>query len=245
MATPTRIYSRRSLRPSRAEASVDLRQRRAWFDEQQQPPPAPTEAPAPDTAPGQQSGQQPATFTQEQLDKIIGERLKRAEEGWSKKSLETLGVDSFETLSKLVQGEKQRIEGEKGELQKIQERLAAAEKLAADSLARATKAEEEKLLERRDQQIEKALGEARSKKANDVLTLLTAKQPELVKAVMKADGTVDKEALTKLVEAAKKAYPEMFGGSGPGSPSNSGGHVPDPEDKKAREENFKRARRGN
>lgn len=242
MAKPTRI---RSLRHRHAEAAVDLRRRRAWFDEQpqQQPTQSTSETPKPDTAPGQQSGQQ-ATFTQEQLDKIIGERVKRAEESSVKKLLEGLGVDSADTLTNLVQAEKKRIEGEKSELQKIQEKLAAAEKDAADAKARADKAEQERLIERRDQEIRSALGEARAKKPASVLTLMATDQPEMVKAVIKADGTVDKEALTKLTEAAKKAYPEFFTGSGPGSPSNSGGRVPEPDDKAARDANFRRARRG-
>lgn len=243
MAKPTRI---RSLRHRHAEAAVDLRLRRAWFDEQpqQQQPAQSSETPKPDTAPGQQSGQQQATFTQEQLNQIVGDRVKRAEDSSIKKLLEGLGVDSAETLTKLVQAERQRIEGEKSELQKLQERLAAAEKDAADAKTRADKAEQERLIERRDQEIRSALGEARAKKPASVLTLMATDQPEMVKAVMKADGTVDKEALTKLTEAAKKAYPEFFTGSGPGTPSNSGGRVPEPDDKAARDANFRRARRG-
>lgn len=242
MAKPTRI---RSLRRPNAEAAVDLRQRRAWFDEQQQPPAQQnSETPKPDTAPGQQSGQQQATFTQEQIDKIIGERVRRAEETSIKKLLEGLGVASADDLTKLVQAEKQRIEGEKSELQKAQDRLAAAEKEAADFKTRAEKAEQERLMASRDQEIKSALGDARAKKPTKVLTVMATEYPELVKAVMKADGTVDKDALSKLTEAAKKAYPEDFTGSGPGSPSNSGGKVPEPDDKAARDANFRRARRG-
>lgn len=242
MAKPTRI---RSLRHRHAEAAVDLRRRRAWFDdEQQQPTQSTSETPKPDTAPGQQSGQQ-ATFTQEQLNQIVGDRVKRAEESRIKKLLDELGVDSADTLTRLVQAERQRAEGEKSELQKLQERLAAAEKNAADAQNLLAEAEKKRLIERRDEEIKSALRDARTNKPGSVLTLMAAEHPEMVEAVMK-NGAVDKDALSKLVELAKKEHAEMFVGGGPGSPSNRGGDIPEPakaKKERARQEQAMRLKR--
>jgi hypothetical protein len=234
-------YRIRTARRAGAEAAVNLRQRRAWFDEQgqpnngQQPPPAPP-TPAPDTAMGtnNNSGKK-LEFTQEEFNKLIDERLKRQEDSLTKKFLESLGVDSIDAAKTALDAKRQADEAQKTEAQKLQERIEAAEKKAKEAEERAAKLDQERQIERRDSEIKAALRDARAKKPDSVLILMTASQPDMVKAVLGEDGKVNETALKKLVEEAKKQHAELFSGSIPGSPSNNNGRPPEPDkDAKAR-----------
>jgi len=84
---------------------------------------------------------------------------------------------------------------------------------------------QERLLEKRDNGIIKAFQTAKANNADDLLILMNAKKPDLVKAVLKDDGTTDEAAMKKLVEAAKTDYKGSFVGSSPGSPSNNNGRT--------------------
>ena len=192
----------------------------------QQPPP---EQPTPATAPGQNSGENGQTFTQADLERILGERLKRAEESNNKKFLEALGIDSLDTAKKLIAAQQQREESEKTELQKLQEKLAAAESATQEAQAQALAAQQERMKDKRDSAIMAAFRESRSSKPDAVLILMEKSHSSLIEAVADKDGKIDEGAMKTLVETARKTHPELFGGSGPGSPTNRNGQPPQPD----------------
>lgn len=199
-----------------------------------QPTPTPTPDAPPPTPAGQQSGDSTGTtFTQEQQEKVnrlIADRLKRAEGSWTKSLLEGLGVDSLDTLKARLapasQGEPPKPDQTAtADLQKLTERLQQAEgkATAAEQALQALQAERTK--EKRDGAILEALGKGRSTDPKRVLILLGAEHAPLVDKVLKEDGTADATALDALVKAAQDSYKQLFTGAGPGSPSIAGGRT--------------------
>lgn len=91
------------------------------------PAPDPTPDPKPDPAPDPNPDPAGATFTQTDVDRIVKDRLKR-------ESLKYEGFEDFK--AKAAELDKIR-EGEKTDLEKAREALAAAEKVAADAAAQA------------------------------------------------------------------------------------------------------------
>ncbi len=201
--------------------------------------PQPTTTPTPDAAPptpaGQQSGDSTGkTFTQEQVNALIGERLKRAEGSWTKSLLEGLGLDSLETLKARLAppatGETPKPDQKASDdLQKLTERLKEAEGKASAAEQALQAMQQADRIKQRDGHITEALSKARSTDPKRVLILLNAEQPQLLEKVLKEDGTADTAALEALVKAAQDAYKQLFTGGGPGSPSNAGGRVRNPD----------------
>lgn len=200
--------------------------------------PQPTITPTPDAAPptpaGQQSGDSTGkTFTQEEVNRLMGERLKRAEGSWTKALLEGLGLDSLDTLKARLAppptGETPKPDQKAtDELQKLTERLKEAEGKASAAEQALQAIHAERTREKRDGHITEALSKARSTDPKRVLILLNAEQPQLLEKVLKEDGTADTAALDALVKAAQEAFKPLFTGGGPGSPSNAGGRTVSP-----------------
>jgi hypothetical protein len=88
----------------------------------------PDEQPTEDAAPGsgKEAGKETGkglTFSQEQFDRLMGDRAKRAEDTTRKKLLEELGVANPDELKALVAAEKKRKDNELTELQKANRKL--------------------------------------------------------------------------------------------------------------------------
>jgi len=214
----------RTLRTMRA-ASINLRQRRAWFAD------APEGEPAPDTAPGTNSGGSTGTtFTQADVDRIVGERAKRAKEAGISELLKELGFEKPDDLKTLVTTYRAADEAEKSELEKAQVKITALEKKAQEAEQRAAQSAQERLEERRNAAILAALKDAEH--PGDVLLWLAANKAEAVKATLKDDGTLDEKAISTLVTEAKKERPSYFKSGSPGSPSNAGGKTPSSDQRK-------------
>ena len=80
---------------------------------------------------GNESQEQETTFTQSELDKIVGERARRAEKAAQKALLEGLGLDSVDDLKKTVNAYRKKQEAEMSELDKANAKL---DKLQAEKL---------------------------------------------------------------------------------------------------------------
>jgi hypothetical protein len=83
---------------------------------------------------GQNSDAQPPagkTYTQEELDRMFGDRAKRAADAARADMLKDLGVDDPEALKALLKKQKEADDAQKSELQKVAEQLAESEKRAA------------------------------------------------------------------------------------------------------------------
>lgn len=167
-----------------------------------------------------------AKFTQADVDRIISERIKRAEEAATKKALDKLGVENFDSAAEALKKAKEREEAELTEREKLQKQI--------DDLTNKNKAHTEQILfmqrERltgaRDAAIKSALTTARVTNVDRVFTLLSAERKAELEAVMSETGEIDKKAVEKLTATAQKEYAEYFRSGSPGSPSNAGGTAP-------------------
>ena len=142
------IVRSRAIRRANAEAAIDLRTRRTWYEGAEVTPPTtppatePTEAPAPDNVGG--DGKITATdgmvsMTQSALDKIMADRAAQAK----RSVLKEAGIENPDDLKVIVDAHKQaelkRKEAEeanKSALDKKQEQLTAA--MSANTEAQST-----------------------------------------------------------------------------------------------------------
>jgi hypothetical protein len=76
----------------------------------------------------QPAGGQSRTFTQEQLDAIVGERATRAKSAAISELLGELGFEKADDLKALVQSAREQADKQKSETQKLQEKLADYQK---------------------------------------------------------------------------------------------------------------------
>lgn len=166
------------------------------------------------------------TFTQADVDRIIAERLKRAEEAATKRALEKLGVENLDSAAEVLRKAKEREEADMSELDKLRKQN--------EDLANKNKAHTEQILfmqrqrlyDARDTAIKTALTNARATNPDRVFTLLNAERKAELEAVMSEGGELDPKAIEKLVKEATKEYAEFFRSGSPGSPSNAGGTAP-------------------
>lgn len=180
---------------------------------------------------GQQAGGQ--SFTQADVDRIIGERLKRAESAAMQKLLEKLGAKDEDELTGIVKAQRERDESEKTELQKLQDKLTAAEQKVKEAEERAAQAEQQRRVDNRNAAIIAALKDAEH--PADVLLWLEANAKDELDAVMSDDGTLDEKKIAALVTKARKERPNFFRSGGPGSPSDKDGRVPDGDPRRKQE----------
>lgn len=83
---------------------------------------------------GNGDGKQPEkTFTQADVDRIVGERAKRAEESAITTLLRKLGFEKPDDLEALVADTRKKQDAEKSELQKAQEQIAQLTKAQAEA----------------------------------------------------------------------------------------------------------------
>lgn len=230
-------------------SSVSLSKRRMWFAGEPPPPPpvspvVPPVVPPPEPPPADKPGDKKA-YTQAELDAMFADRAKRAKESATADLMKELGVESTDALKAALQAKKDADEKGKTELEKAQAALADAEKKAADAESAAAALKQERLIELRDNRIKAAFLEAHSTNPQKVLVLMNAEKLDMVKAVLKEDGSIDDAKLKALVEDARKSQKEYFRGSGPGTTSLRGGQNPDPDTGKeaAQKQAFQRARR--
>lgn len=181
----------------------------------------------PDTAPGTQDAGK--TFSQDDVNRIVGERAKRAEESARNELLKSLGFESADDLAALVKDAKERKESEMSELDKLKNQL---EKERNEREQLKALAEKERLARLNDKRITAIIAGAKgAADAQDVVTWAQLSASDQFSAVLDADGNIDEKAVKTVVDACRKAKPHYFSGTGPGSPSNKDGKPTRPDDK--------------
>ncbi len=234
----------KALRPKVYAGSINLCQRRAWYEGDPAPAPDPNVTPPPATPPAPNGGTPGATFTQADVDRIVGERATRAAETATAKLLKELGFEKVDDLKTTVTSARERADAEKTELQKLQERLDATEKKRTEAEDRAKSLEALRLTDARDSAIRAALKDA--DKPDDLLLLIHARMKDDVTNVMADDGALDAKAIDALAEKARKEWPSSFKSAAPGSQSHTDGRTPEgkaAQTKQAQEHSFRSKRR--
>lgn len=212
-------------------------------DETQTPAPGTTPETATENSggktPGSEGGDKPI-MNQAEFERLMKERLMRDREVREKEFLTTYGVTSRDELKTALEAARKRDEADLSEAEKTKKAL---DKLTAEreTAMKELQAEREaRKAEKLDMAIIAAAKGAHNPKL--VVSMLRDEQSDALTKAMKEDGTVDTAALDKLIADLRKKEGYLFGGSSPGSPSNSGGKAVEP-DAKLKEEQRLRLRR--
>lgn len=152
------------------------------------------------------------TFSQDQVNRLVGDRAVRAGSAKEKEILESLGVESVEDAVKLLEAQRKREDAEKSELEKSKEAKEAAEKREKEAIARA----DERLIQA---EFIVEASRANVEHPDDAYQLADKSQVKLDKDG-KVEGVAD--AVKTLVEAGrlpligKKKAADLDGGEGDG-----------------------------
>lgn len=196
-------------------------------DTEQQTPEAgtPPVASTPDTSQGtaNNEGATEATFTQAELDRIVGERAKRASEAAISKLLQSLGVENVEQAQSTFEDAKKRREAEMSELEKAQAQIEAAQKQAKEALEAKQSLEQTIIANGRKQAFLKAVADGGGSNADDLFILVNAKRANDFTAVFDEDTSPNEAKMKQFIKQVQNDFPTYFGTSGAGSPSNNNG----------------------
>jgi hypothetical protein len=203
-------------------------------ERQPTPTPAPSKSPEPAPTKG---------FSQEDVDRILNERLARDREAQAKKFREEHGFASDDEVKTFIVEAKKRADAEKTDVERANEAAQQATRERDELKAQYEQEKQARILDRRNNAITTAATKALAPK--DVLRWAEDEGKDLLAKVLKDDGEVDPKAVDALIEACAKAMPHYFTtGSAPGTPSFRDGRTPKLDDKAARDANFRRIRRG-
>lgn len=195
-------------------------------------PTTPETPQTPATPPANQGEQR---FSQDDVNRIVGERAKDAAKAAVSKLLTDLGYDNLDTLKTKLTAAKQREDAEMSEVERVQKDAEAARK-ERDELKRQYEQEKaQRIVDRRDSAIVTAAQSARAEAPGDVVFWAEKHAAAELAKTVKEDGTVDDAAVKALIEKCRQERKGWFTGSAPGSPSNSGGQLPQPDLNKAHE----------
>jgi alanyl-tRNA synthetase len=167
-----------------------------------------------------------ATFTQADVDRIVGERAKRAQEAAINKMLTELGFERPDDLKALVTDAKKRKDAEMSELEKAQVAIDAANKKAKEAEDRYQQAQQEMLNRERKQAFLKATRDSGGSNPDDLFILVQAKHQSEFVSVFGDDAIPDESKMKTFMKQVQSSFPAYFGTSGAGSPSNSNGVAP-------------------
>jgi len=156
----------------------------------------------------------------------LPERLDRARKIAIADFLRDLGVETPDALKATLDEYRRVKESQMSEAEKAQAALEAAQKRAEAAEMALKEAQEKARLKDLHEAIRKAAAAAKARYPEDVIAWALSSGEDLT-GLMDSEGAVNEKSLAALVDKARKARPEWFTGTGPGIPSNSGGHVPD------------------
>lgn len=178
--------------------------------------------------PGSEAGDK-KTFTQDEVNAIVGERAKRSAEAAVNKLLESIGVKSPDELKTSLEAARKIEEANLSDSQKRDKELA---KMKADHEAAQLELQKERDA-RKQEKLDTAIVAA-AKGAHDpadIVRLLRDEHTDALTKAMNTDGVIDPKILTDLIADLRKKKGYLFGGQTPGSPSNNGGKAPEPDAK--------------
>jgi hypothetical protein len=183
----------------------------------------------PDTSPGNTEGNTSGEtlFTQADLDRIVGDRAKRAAEAAQNKLLEALGVEALDDAKSMLSAHRERQQAEMTEAEKKQAEIEKLQQKLAEVQAQAERERTERLNNDRNRVIERALRDGGGQDVDQLRIILQAQKADAMTGLFE-DGTVTPEGdrLTAFVKQVQSDYPRYFATAGAGAPSVGGGVAP-------------------
>lgn len=192
---------------------------------EQDAPQAQTPQQVPDTTQGQESTE--ATFTQADVDAIVGKRAQRAKETAKSEFLADLGVDDFDDLKSLVETIRKKQEEELSEVEKALQQADKERKAREQAEQRAKEIESRYVARDREIAFKDAARKAGATDVNRLHILVQAEKQADLTALFDDDGaTFNQSEMDKFIKQVQSDYDNYFATAGAGSPSKSGGQVP-------------------
>jgi hypothetical protein len=151
-------------------------------------------------------GDSTRTFTQAEVDRMVGGRATKAEKAARTKLLEELGVSDPAEAKKILEAARKAAEKDKTELDKARDQATTAAQTAAEARAEAAQA-------RRERAIDRALVQA------DVSPKRLDRMAKLVAIELDPDADDMAEAIAAAVAAVKDDMPEAFASSSEPKPA--------------------------
>lgn len=171
-------------------------------------------------------------LTQDEVNALVGRTRKEARDKAIGGFLEELGFsDADELKAFFADAKKQREEAEQkrqaemSELEKAQQEIQRYRNEVEQAKKQAQELEQARRIDKRNAQILTALKDAEH--PGDVLLWIEANAKTELGEVMADDGSIDGKAVERLIAHVKKERPSYFKPTGPGTPSHSGGKVPE------------------
>lgn len=196
------------------------------------------ESPTPDTSQGNTEGNDERTFTQADVDRLLGERAKRAKDSAQSTFLETLGVDDLESAKALLADAKKRQEAEMSEVEKALAQADKERKRADDLAAQLEATKQAQINQRRESAFKSALRNAGASNEDDLTILVHAKMGSELASAFNDDGSPIDNQLSALIKQVQSNYSTYFATAGAGNPSMAGGTPP--TDKNVKDEEIRK-----
>lgn len=147
-------------------------------------------------------------FSQDDVNRLIQERLARQKTSITTELLQELGVETTDAAKRLIQAANESERANQTELERTQKDLERINNELVQANERATKAENDLRLSKRDRVIQDQLTQAGALNSNMVLTVLLANGDYL------KEGEPDQDAIKTAIEALKKDQAYLFGKPG-------------------------------
>lgn len=236
----------RTVRRRGDDPAISLRKRRRWFDQEGSgggdkggsgssggsSSGGTSTGTGTDPAKNEDKGGSAKTFTQDELDAILTQRLSRAKETNIKELLTRLEIADENALAELVKNFKAGEQAKLSDIEKAQQLQKKAEDKAT-TLENDLKAERAaRLQDKLHSAVQAAATAAKAKDPAEVLMWLTVNKSEDLTKAISEDGKIDTKAIEKLigdVKAAKAYYFDDGKRFSPGSPSNRTGGTTQPD----------------
>jgi hypothetical protein len=186
-------------------------------------------APTTSTSTAQEGQNQSAkTYTQAELDLMMGERAKRAQESATKKLLSALGLTSEAEIDALKATIAEAQTLKKSQMTEVEKAQAERDTIIKERDTLKSQLEQQSAAFRQREirgAVEKAATTLKASDAETVYLYLKEKHADALSALMGDDGTIDPKGLEKLMEIVKKDKPVYFTAlvNVPGSQSNANG----------------------
>lgn len=180
----------------------------------------------PDTTQGNKVGDATATFTQADVDRIVGERAKRASESAKRALLEELGIEDANKLKDILSDYRSMREAEMTEAEKAK---AEADKIRQEAEALRQQLEnvkQQQIQSQRASVLKSKLQASGGQDVDELFIIVEAKYSTDI-AELFGDGVDASEAQLKaFIQKVQQEHGRYFASAGAGSPSNAGGQIP-------------------
>lgn len=167
------------------------------------------------------------TFTQEQVNALMGKTRKDARSTTEKQFLDSLGIENIDAIKAILDDNKKRKDAEMSEVEKAQAKIDELNQQLEQEKQARLQAEQQRVQIERNGVIAAALQTAGSQHPEDLILIAESIGVSFASA-WSENGALDQKGLDKAVADLRSKRPSAFTPTTPGSPSNSGGSVKKP-----------------